>query len=336
MMGNPLWCSSRWRRPVNLPNITYRNKAPIDIFGWTDNTSVLRPHSDQRPDPSQGPSRNMDSVLHPMGTLMANTLWEWGAKLINYLLSAAIQPSDGAGGKFPDVSNFHEWHYRDLMHFPEAAQKKWKTTCYEELESLNKCDVFELTDLPNGHKTIGYRWVFNVKSDGHKEARLVSQSFSQVESVDYNKLFSPVVWFESMHLMLALAALHNWYMMGVDVHTAYLYRKLDKEIYMSQSEGFIARGQESKVIHLKRALYSLKQAGLAWWKELSNFHERSRFYMLMRRQPPYLENHFYFIFTVKLHYRMSTTRHQYTMAQLWHTVACYEAQLWSKLSLLLY
>ena len=59
-------------------------------------------------------------------------------------------------------------------------------------------------------------------------------------------------------------------MMGVDVRTAYLYGKLDEEIYMRQPEGFIARGQESKVICLKRALYGLKQAGLVWWKELSN------------------------------------------------------------------
>ena len=40
------------------------------------------------------------------------------------------------------------------MHFPEAAQKEWKAACYEEMESLDKCDVFELTDLPNGHKVI--------------------------------------------------------------------------------------------------------------------------------------------------------------------------------------
>src|SRR6202161_2424591 len=51
--------------------------------------------------------------------------------------------------------------------------------------------------------------------------------------------------------------------------TAYLYGKLDEEIYMCQPEGFIARGQESKVIKLQRALYGLKQAGLAWWKELN-------------------------------------------------------------------
>ena len=145
------------------------------------------------------------------------------------------------------------------------------------MESLDKCDVFELTDLPNGRKIIGCRWVFDINGDGHKKARLVAQGFSQVEGVNYNELFSPVVWFKSMHLMLALAALHNWYMMGVDVHTAYLYGKLDEEIYMRQPEGFIARGQESKVIHLKRTLYGLKQAGLAWWKELSNSMKDSGF-----------------------------------------------------------
>ena len=86
------------------------------------------------------------------------------------------------------------------MHFLEAARKEWKAACYEQMESLDKRDVFELTDLPKGHKTIGCRWVFDVKGDGRKKARLVTQGFLQVEGVNYNKLFSPVVWFESMHL----------------------------------------------------------------------------------------------------------------------------------------
>ena len=50
--------------------------------------------------------------------------------------------------------------------------------------------------------------------------------------------------------------------------TAYLYGKLDEEIYMQQPEGFKVRGQENKVICLRHVLYGLKQAGLAWWKEL--------------------------------------------------------------------
>ena len=71
-----------------------------------------------------------------------------------------------------------------------------------------------------------------------------------------------------MRIVFALATLHSWYMTSVDVCTAYLYGKLDEEIYMRQPKGFIARGQEGKVIHLHRALYGLKQAGLAWWNEL--------------------------------------------------------------------
>ena len=91
-----------------------------------------------------------------------------------YLLSATVQPSDGAGGDLPSVSNVHEWQYQDLMHFPEAAQKEWKAACNEEMESLDKRDVFELINLPKGCKTIGCRWFFDVKGDSHKRARLVT------------------------------------------------------------------------------------------------------------------------------------------------------------------
>ena len=44
-------------------------------------------------------------------SIMANISWEGGAKLIYYLLSAAVQPSDKAGGDLPSVSNVREWQY---------------------------------------------------------------------------------------------------------------------------------------------------------------------------------------------------------------------------------
>ena len=37
---------------------------------------------------------------------------------------------------------------------------------------------------------------------------------------------------------------------------------------MEQPEGFKIPGQENKVMHLKRAIYGLKQAALAWWRAL--------------------------------------------------------------------
>ena len=68
--------------------------------------------------------------------------------------------------------------------------------------------------------------------------------------------------------MLALVALENWYITAVDVKSAFLYGKLEEEIYMEQPEGFKVKGQEHKVCRLKRALYGLKQASNAWYKEL--------------------------------------------------------------------
>jgi Reverse transcriptase (RNA-dependent DNA polymerase) len=89
------------------------------------------------------------------------------------------------------------------------------------------------------------------------------------------------VHFESVQLILALSALEDYYCVGVDVRNAYLYGKLDEEIYMKQPEGFKVRGQENKVIHLQRALYGLKQTGLAWWKELNSSIDELGFKRLM-------------------------------------------------------
>jgi Reverse transcriptase (RNA-dependent DNA polymerase) len=49
----------------------------------------------------------------------------------------------------------------------------------------------------------------------------------------------------------------------IRVQNAFLYGKLEKEIYMEQPEGFKVKGQENKVLCLCHALYSLKQAVLA-------------------------------------------------------------------------
>jgi hypothetical protein len=113
-----------------------------------------------------------------------------------------------------------------------------------------------------GRKIICNRWVFNKKTDRQKRARLVAKGFSQVEGIDYDDIFSPVVRYETVCIMIALAALSKWHMHSVDVKTAFLYGKLDEELYMEQPEGFKVKGQEHKVFCLRKALYGLKQAAL--------------------------------------------------------------------------
>jgi hypothetical protein len=92
----------------------------------------------------------------------------------------------------------------------------------------------------------------------------VAKGFSQVEGLDFDQIFSPVVRFKTVRLLLALAALEGWSVSGLDVKNAYLYGTLDEEIYMEQPEGFISAQHPKKVLRLLCALYGLKQAGLAW------------------------------------------------------------------------
>jgi hypothetical protein len=69
--------------------------------------------------------------------------------------------------------------------------------------------------------------------------------------------------------LLSVTTLEDYNVYSVDVKTAYLYGDLDEEIYMEQPEGFKLPGKGNKVWRLCKALYSLKQAGLSWWKALS-------------------------------------------------------------------
>ena len=93
----------------------------------------------------------------------------------------------------------------------------------------------------------------------------MAKGFSQVEGLDFDQIFSPVVHFKIVLLILALAALEGWTISGLDIKSAYLYGTLDKEIYMEQPEGFVDANHPKKVLKLRKALYGLKQAGLAWW-----------------------------------------------------------------------
>ena len=211
-------------------------------------------------DTPQSPSRG--SVDEVEDLLVAQLAQEGGVDFVCYLLAQAVPQDEST------VAPIREWTYKDILRLPEAQQKEWKIACREELEALRRRKVFELVDLPKGRKLIKNRWVFDKKTDGRKKARLVAKGFSQIEGIDFNEIFSPVVRFETVRLMLALAALEDWHITGLDVKSAFLYGELDEELYMEQPEGFKMRSQETKVLRLKRAIYGLKQAALAWWKAL--------------------------------------------------------------------
>ena len=141
----------------------------------------------------------------------------------------------------------------------------------DEIESLNEHKVWDLIALPSERISVKGRWVYAVKSDGRKKACFVEKGFTQIFGIDFEETVSPVARFETVQLLLSIAALEDWDIEVLDVKTAFLFGELDKEIYMEQLEGFIKQGQEKKVCHLLKAIYGLKQAALQWNKALHDF-----------------------------------------------------------------
>ena len=118
--------------------------------------------------------------------------------------------------------------------------------CQYEIDVLHKNNTWELTDLLAGHKAIKSKWVFKLKADGRFCARLVAKGFMQIPGIDYDETFCPVACFESLQLLLALAALEDWEIHQMDIKSAFLNGILNEEIYMEQPQGFIATRHKTK------------------------------------------------------------------------------------------
>jgi hypothetical protein len=99
-----------------------------------------------------------------------------------------------------------------------------------------------------------------IKPDRRYKACLVTKGFTQIEEINFQETFSPVARYEAIHFLLTYIALKDWKLKAIDIKTAFLYGKLNKEIYIEQPKGFAKREQENQVCRLKKAIYELKQA----------------------------------------------------------------------------
>ncbi|GKF04655.1 copia protein, partial [Tanacetum coccineum] len=96
------------------------------------------------------------------------------------------------------------------------------------------------------------------------KARLVAQGYTQEEGIDYDKFFAPVARIEAIRLFLAYASIKDFVVFQMDVKSAFLYGKIEEEVYVCQPPGFEDPDFPDKVYKVEKALYRLHQAPRAW------------------------------------------------------------------------
>ncbi|GJY15075.1 putative ribonuclease H-like domain-containing protein [Tanacetum coccineum] len=154
--------------------------------------------------------------------------------------------------------------------------ESWVDAMQEELLQFKIQKVWILIDLPYGKKAIGTKWVYRNKKDERgvvvrNKARLVAQGHRQEEGIDYDEVFAPVARIEAIRIFLAFASYMGFIVYQMDVKSAFLYGKIDEEVYVSQPPGFIDPKYPKKVYKVVKALYGLHQAPRAWYATLSTF-----------------------------------------------------------------
>nr|GEY12925.1 hypothetical protein [Tanacetum cinerariifolium] len=87
------------------------------------------------------------------------------------------------------------------------------------------------------------------------KARLVAQRHTQEEGIDYDEVFKLVSKIKAIRLFLAYASFNYFIVYQMEVKSAFLYGKLEEEMYVCQPPEFEDPGFSDKVYKVKKALY---------------------------------------------------------------------------------
>ncbi|GJZ34710.1 putative ribonuclease H-like domain-containing protein [Tanacetum coccineum] len=110
----------------------------------------------------------------------------------------------------------------------------WIEAMQEELLQFKLQEVWTLVDLPNGKRAIGTKWVFRNKKD---ERGIMIKNKARL----------------------------------MDVKSAFLYGKIEEEVYVCQPPGFEDPDFPDRVYKVEKALYGLHQAPRAWYETFSTY-----------------------------------------------------------------
>nr|GEV02910.1 reverse transcriptase domain-containing protein [Tanacetum cinerariifolium] len=91
-----------------------------------------------------------------------------------------------------------------------------------------------------------------------------SPGFTQEEGIDYDEVFTPVARIEAIRLFLAYASFMGLFVYQIDVKSAFLYEKIEEEVYVCQPLRFEDLDYPDKVYKVTKALYGLHQAPRAY------------------------------------------------------------------------
>ena len=192
----------------------------------------------------------------------------------------------------PERYQINVAEYEEPLSYKQALCSKdaenWRAAIKEELDAHSKNNTWSIVEKPAGCNPIDSTWVFKLQpmkmgQVNRYKARLCARGFRQVHGIDFEETFSPVVRYDTLRIMLAIACREDYEIMQFDVKTAFLHGKLKENVYMNIPQGLKVSSAKSSgmgnaknesgkfVCKLNKALYGLKQASRCWYETFAKF-----------------------------------------------------------------
>jgi hypothetical protein len=144
----------------------------------------------------------------------------------------------------------------------ESGTDLWKRAIEKEMKNVAVAFKFLASDetIPIGYQRIPLHFVFDVKMDFTRKARLVAGGH-MTDTPSY-LTYSSVVSRDSVRIALMIAALNDLDILAADVGNAYLNAETKEKVYAIAVPEFGSK--QGQTIIITRALYGLKSSGAAW------------------------------------------------------------------------
>ena len=166
--------------------------------------------------------------------------------------------------------------------------------CQKEYDTLEAMGVWEVVSREPWMNVLPCVWALRRKLYPNGlvkklKARICAGGHRQKEGIDYFDVYSPVVSWSTVRLLLIVSILMNLATLQIDFTSAFVHADIDKPpdfdqltpeqqsrqgVFMEMPRGF---SQPGKVLKLKKSLYGLKQAPMVWFNHLKSKLEHAGF-----------------------------------------------------------
>ncbi len=120
-----------------------------------------------------------------------------------------------------------------------------------------------LTNAFKNKRVLRDKWIYKIKKNKRDEilrykARWVIRDFDQIEKLNYTKIFAFVIKSMSYKVIYVITVVNDWKIEQMNVKIAFLYEKIEKDVYIMQSIDF--KQNVNQICKLNKTLYDLKQS----------------------------------------------------------------------------